>query len=89
MAEKTKDEKKPKTYNIKIDRDHFKVTEESLTGAQLRALPDPDLGDDVDLYLEGRGGEDDRLIADDETVQMKDGLHFFSAARTINPGASA
>lgn len=86
MAEKPK---KPKTYNIKIDRDHFKVAHDSLTGAQLRALPDPDLGSDVDLYLEGRGGDEDRVIGDDSSVPMDNGLHFFSAARTINPGASA
>jgi len=86
MAEKPK---KPKTYNIKIDRDHFKVEQDALTGAQLRALPNPDLGADVDLYLEGHGDEEDRVIADDESVPMKDGLHFFSAARAINPGASA
>ena len=79
---------KTKTFNIKIDRDHFKVSETSLTGAQLRALPDPNLGTDVDLYIEGRGGDADRIIADDESVEIKDGTHFFTAARNINPGAS-
>lgn len=88
MAEKTK-KSKPNTDNIRIDREHFKVDKQTLTGAELRALPEPDLGDDVDLYLEGRGGDEDRVIANDEKVKMRDGLRFFTAARNINPGAAS
>jgi len=79
----------PNTDKIRIDREVFKVSKQHLTGAQLRTLPDPDLGPDVDLFLEGRGDKEDKLIADDEKVKMRDGLRFFTAARSINPGASA
>jgi hypothetical protein len=34
----------PKTFEIKIDRTSYKVHEPVLTGAQLRALPEPDIG---------------------------------------------
>ena len=84
MSEKAS---KPKSYRIKIDRGQYDVEAESLSGSELRALPEPDLGNDVDLYLESRGDEDDRKIEDSDSVEMRNGLHFFSAARTINPGA--
>ena len=31
----------PTKFQIRIDRDHFEVTQPGLTGAELRALPDP------------------------------------------------
>jgi hypothetical protein len=76
---------KRKTLTLHIDRKPYKTDAESLTGAQLRALPEPDLPTTVDLYLEVPGG-DDRLIHDDDTVELRPGMHFFSAPSTINPG---
>lgn len=74
-------------FNIQIDREHFKVTEPELTGAQLRELPDPDIPPDRDLY-EVRPGEDDLLIGDTDVVRMRNGLRFFTAPGQINPGAA-
>lgn len=73
-------------FNIRIDRDHFKVSEAVLTGAQLRALPDPDIGADRDLFEVVPGGSD-RKIELTDLVEMRDGLRFFTAPAQINPGA--
>ena len=70
---------------IHIDRKQFKVAEEEMTGSQLRALPDPDIGPDFDLWLEVPGGEDER-IENDQTVKLRRGMRFFSAHSVINPG---
>lgn len=76
--------KSEKQIVIHIDRRQFKVDEE-ITGAQLRGLPDPDLGPEFDLWLEVPGGEDQR-IENDQVVRVKNGTHFFSAPSVINPG---
>lgn len=76
---------KPKTLSIHIDRKLYKTSSESLTGAELRALPEPDVGAQLDLYLEVPGG-DDRLIGAADAVELENGMHFFSAPSTINPG---
>lgn len=75
------------SFNIQIDREHFKVTEMAMTGAQLRTLPDPDVPADRDLY-QVRPGEDDLQIQDSDEVVMRDGLRFFTAPGHINPGAA-
>jgi hypothetical protein len=83
--------KKPPDHDkkivIHIDRRPYKVSEGELTGAQLRALPDPPIGAEFDLWLEVPGGAD-RRIADDEEVKLKEGIHFFTAPSVINPGSS-
>jgi multiubiquitin len=71
---------------IHIDRKTYFVHEPTITGAELRLLPETLIGDDYDLFLEVPGGQDD-LIEDDEAVEIKPGLHFFSVQKTINPGA--
>jgi len=76
----TKDE-----FPIHIDKKQYKVFDEEMTGAQLRALPDPDLSADYDLFLVVPGGED-VLVSDDQSVSLKAGAHFFSAPRNITPG---
>jgi Multiubiquitin len=76
----------PHEFHIQIDRAHFSVSEEELTGAQLRQLPQPAVGGDRDLY-EIRPGNPDLLITDPEEVKMHDGLRFFTAPKQINPGA--
>lgn len=81
-------EKPPKSGKqivIHIDRKQFKVAEGEMTGARLRALPDPDVGPEFDLWLEVPGGED-RRIDNEESVKLKNGMHFFTAPSVINPG---
>lgn len=74
---------------IKIDKESFTVQATSMTGRQLREVPDPDIGADRDLYLEVPGPGDDRLITDGDSVDLKDGMHFFTAPSSINPGMDA
>lgn len=75
----------PDVSVIKIDRKEYKVQQSMLTGAQLRALPEPDIGADRDLFEVVPGGSD-RKIANDQEVAMRDGLRFFTAPAQINPG---
>lgn len=77
--------KPPKQITIHIDRKPYQVTAHELTGAEIRVLPDPDIGPEFDLWLEVPGGEDEK-IANDQVVKLKDGMHFFSAHTHINPG---
>lgn len=87
------DDKKPEhggpnpshEFNIRIDREHFKVSAAALTGAQLRALPDPDIGAERDLFEVVPGGSD-RKIELSASVPLRDGLRFFTAPAQINPG---
>jgi Multiubiquitin len=76
---------RPKTFEIKIDRTGYKVSERMLTGAQLRALPEPDIGPDRDLFEVVPGGSDLKIEADTQ-VEMRNGLRFFTAPAQINPG---
>lgn len=85
MSEHDDKHDKGKETVIHIDRQLFKVEEDSLTGAQLRALPETDIGQDYDLWLEMPGSQD-VLITDDQSVKLKNGQHFFSVQKTINPG---
>ena len=88
--EKTEAEggKKEKT-TIKIDKENFHVESERMTGAELRQLPTPAIGPDRDLFLIKPGPAEDERIADDQVVELKDGMHFFTAPSTINPGVDA
>lgn len=79
-----KPEKPDKSFVIHIDRKQFKVDRSPLTGAEIRQLAG--LTPEVDLYLEEQGDDDDRLIADHDSVDLKNGLHFFSTPRHITPG---
>lgn len=80
-----KDPDKDKTFGIKIDRAEYQVRKKNLTGAELRRLPNPDVGADRDLFEVVPGGSDLK-IEDDAKVKMRDGLRFFTAPAQINPG---
>jgi hypothetical protein len=76
----------PDAFQILIDREHFTVHQQSLTGSQLRALPSLPIGPDRDLYEEVPGPREDVLIEDDAAVPMRNGLHLFTTPHTITPG---
>ena len=76
---------RPKQFEIKIDRASYRVNENFLTGAQLRRLPQPDIGPDRDLFEVVPGGSDLKIEADAK-VEMRNGLRFFTAPAQINPG---
>jgi hypothetical protein len=73
-------------FVIHIEQKEYKISEGSLTGTQIRELAKPPIGSDRDLFLEVPGPGDDRKIKDSESVAMKNGLHFYSAPKDINPG---
>jgi hypothetical protein len=79
---------KPKKFQIQIDREHFTVEKPEMTGAELRHLPATPIGPERDLF-EVVPGHPDEKIADDKTVEMRDGLRFFTAPAHINPGQTA
>lgn len=77
---------KPK-FEIQIDRAHFTVHEHEMTGMKLRALPSPAIGDDRDLFEVVPGGSD-RKIGNEQVVEIRNGMRFFTAPAQINPGSS-
>lgn len=83
-AEPNRSDKPNKGYVIHIDRKKYEVDGSPRTGSELRQIAG--LGSDVDLYLEQHGDEDDRQIADGDSIDLKNGMHFFSTPRHITPG---
>jgi hypothetical protein len=79
------EERHEPTFRIQIDRVHYEVHKEHMTGEELRHVPPTPIPQDRDLY-EVRPGEQDRLIGDHEEVRIRDGLRFFTAPHHINPG---
>ena len=71
---------------IVIDDVHYRAPSEHMKGAALRALPDPDVPADRDLWLEVPGPTDDQLIDPTKTYDVKHGSHYYTAPSTINPG---
>lgn len=77
--------KPPTQYVIHISKKKYKTEQSQLTGADLRVLADPDIGPDRSLWLEVPGGADDE-IDDTEVVDIRNGMHFYTSPRNINPG---
>ncbi len=76
---------KPAKFQIQIDRVHFEVSQEEMTGAELRQVPDPPIGPERDLF-EVIPGQADRKLADADVVEIRNGKRFFTAPGQINPG---
>ena len=72
--------------SIHINDEHVFAPKENMTGMELRQLVTPAIGPDRDFYLEVPGPGLDRLIADNEDVLLKNGMHFYDAPKTVNPG---
>jgi hypothetical protein len=70
---------------IVIDNKKYRAPSRSLTGDQLRKLADPNIGANFDLWQEIPGGEDN-LVNSHERIVLRDGMSFYSASRSINPG---
>lgn len=82
---KGEDKGHPKEFEIQIDRTHYKVTSDNMTGLQLRKVPNPPIGPDRDLFEVVPGGSD-KKIGNDDVVEIRNGLRFFTAPGQINPG---
>lgn len=87
MSQDTMNEKNPKQGKTPIYIDGIKYHSEGgkLTGAQLRLVPLPPVGTDRDLWLDTADELDD-LIEDDEVVELRNNMRFFTVPRVINPG---
>ena len=77
-----------KQFEIQIDRTHYKVTLDHMTGLQLRHIPTPPIGPERDLFEVVPGGSD-KKIDNEQVVEIRNGLRFFSAPAQINPGGKA
>ncbi len=85
MSELEESKDKKHEYRIQIDRSRYEVKQEILTGAELRALPSPDVPADRDLFEVVPGGTDLKIEFNTK-VKISDGLRFFTAPGHINPG---
>ena len=72
-------------FEIQIDRKHYQVEKDEMTGAELRKVPHEPIGPDRDLF-EVVSGESDKKIELKTIVKIKDGKRFFTAPAHINPG---
>lgn len=81
---KAKDSTSGKTP-IYIDGAKYHPEGETLTGGQLRLVPSPPVSTDRDLWLD-IVDELDKLIEDDEVVELENNMRFFTVPRVINPG---
>ena len=77
----------PKVFHIQIDRAHYDVSDAEMTGAQLRLVPPTPIPPERDLF-EVVPGHPDRKIENADPVEIRNGLRFFTAPSTINPGRS-
>ena len=75
-----------KVFDIQIDRTHYEVSRNRITGAELRNIPTPPIPPDRDLF-EVIPGRPDRKVGDEDRILVRDGLRFFTAPNTINPGS--
>ena len=76
---------RPEKFEIKIDRKHYQVEKDEMTGAELRQVPHTPIGPDRDLF-EVVPGEQDRKIELKTVVKIRNGKRFFTAPAHINPG---
>ena len=74
-----------KVFNIQIDRVQYEVSGNRFTGAMLRRVPPTPIPLERDVF-EIVPGHPDRKIKDDDMIEIRDGLRFFTAPNTINPG---
>jgi hypothetical protein len=74
------------TVQIRIDRGQFRVEARPLTGRELRQLPNPPVDPDRDVFLMAGAGQNDRLIADDDTLDLSEGMSFITVPKTILAG---
>jgi len=73
---------------IFIDDVKYDAPAHQMTGAELRSLPNPPIGQDRDLWLETAGPSDDVLIRPELTYDVKPGSKYYTAPSTINPGGA-
>ena len=75
----------PEKFEIQIDRKHYQVEKDEMTGKDLRQVPNEPIESDRDLF-EVVPGEPDKKIEDATIVKIRDGQRFFTVPAHINPG---
>lgn len=88
MTQESSEEKgkeKPKLFVFFVGKDRYETDQRTLTAAQIKArVPNAEPGDK--LSLEGKGDEPDRLLGDDEVVDL--GKDKGPVRLTLVPSAS-
>jgi hypothetical protein len=77
----------PEKIPIFIDGAKYEAHSRELTGAQIRVLAKPPVGEDRDLWLD-IVDKLDELIPDDKLVEIEAKMRFFTVPRVINPGSA-
>jgi len=75
--------KKERTFHYFVDGVKYETQLSSITGAEIKAKI-PNFNPSYSLYLEGRGGEPDKLITDTDSVPLEDGAKHF---HTVPPAS--
>ena len=75
----------PGKVPILIDGNRYVAPHRTMTGVQLRALTAPPVGEDRDLWLDV-DGDLDRIVGDNEPVELHPQMRFFTVPKVINPG---
>jgi hypothetical protein len=72
---------------FKIDKNHHEInhSQNPVSGQFLRNLA-PAISEEYDLWLRGRGQEDDIIVEPGDSITVKNGDHFYTAKRVITPG---
>lgn len=73
---------------IRIDRIEYQVFKRKMTGAELRAVPSPDVAADRDLWRDVPDKRDVK-VQDEDAIRLADGTRFFTAPGRINPGRAS
>jgi len=73
------------TVTIVLDCARYTVPAVKLSVERIRTLPNPDIPADRDVFLELPG--EDRKLLPGEEIQVHDGMVFYTAPCSINPGA--
>lgn len=79
-------DQRPHPIPIQIDGRPHKAPRTPMTGSELKALGG--VAADYDLWFEAPGLGDDQKLVDTAPFPVRQGNHFYSAPRTINPGAA-
>ena len=75
-----------KKWSIHIDKKQYFAEKNPMIGAELKALAG--IAVSYDIFKEVPGQGDDVKVGDTEEVELKNGDHFYSIPKTLNPGTS-
>ena len=71
---------------IHIDHKQYKTTKGIKSPAEIRAIAEPPISEEYDLWIEVPGPGDDHKV--EQSIEVTNGMHFYSVLRQINPGSN-